>query len=132
MTEREKVIRGLECWLNDDTHCPDDDCPYMGPLICDQTAILNDAITILKAHDVPETNVGKWISVKDRLPEERINPNTNDFEYVLCATTFGDVRAYKYGMIDGNIEAHFWHGFGMVDKYITHWMPLPEPPKEET
>ena len=22
-----------------------------------------------------------WISVKDRLPEEQINPNTNDFEY---------------------------------------------------
>ena len=56
MVEREKVIRGLECWLNDDTDCPDDDCPYMGPLICDQTAILNDAITILKAQDFHETN----------------------------------------------------------------------------
>ena len=70
-----------------------------------------------------------WISVKDRLPEEQINPNTNDFEYVLCATTFGDVRAYKYGMINGDTEAHFWHGFGIVDKYITHWMPLPERPQ---
>lgn len=73
---------------------------------------------------------GKWISVKDGLPEERINPNTNDFKYVLCATTFGDTRAYKYGMMDGNTEAHFWHGFGIMDKYVTHWMPSPEPPKE--
>ena len=51
MADREKVIRGLECWLNDDTHCPDDDCPYMKRLICDQAAILNDAISLLKAQE---------------------------------------------------------------------------------
>ena len=77
-----------------------------------------------------ETRMSGWVSIKERLPEEQINPNTHDFEYVLCATTFGDVRAYKYGRIGGSTEAHFGHGFGIVDKYITHWMPLPEPPKE--
>ena len=75
--------------------------------------------------------VGGWISVKDRLPEEQINPKTNDFEYVLCAMTFGDVRAYKYGRMDGNTKAHFWKGLGIIDKYVTHWMPLPETPRQE-
>ncbi len=73
----------------------------------------------------------KWIPVTERLPEQRINQNTLDFEYVLCATTFGDVRPYKYGRRIGQGDAHFWNGAGYADAYITHWMPLPEPPKEE-
>lgn len=71
----------------------------------------------------------QWVSVKERLPDERINPNTHDFEYVLCATIWGDVRPFKYGTPIGHTEAHFWNGLGYVDAYITHWMPLPEPPK---
>lgn len=72
----------------------------------------------------------RWISVKKALPEQKINQNTLDFEYVLCATTFGDVRPYKYGRRIGQGDAHFWNGAGYVDAYITHWMPLPKPPQE--
>ena len=72
----------------------------------------------------------KWIPVTERLPEERINPNTRDFEYVLCATIWGDVRPFKYGTQIGQRESHFWNGAGYVDAYVTSWMPLPEPPKE--
>ena len=74
----------------------------------------------------------KWIPVTERLPEQKINQNTLDFEYVLCATTFGDVRPYKFGRRIGQGEPHFWNGAGYVDAYVTHWQPLPEPPKEET
>ena len=62
--------------------------------------------------------------------EIKINQNTLDFEYVLCATTFGDVRPYKFGRRIGQGESHFWNGAGYVDTYVTHWMPIPEPPKE--
>jgi len=77
----------------------------------------------------PLSPAPEWISVEERLPEQRINQNTLDFEYVLCATTFGDVRPYKYGSRIGQGEAHFWNGAGYVDAYVTHWMPLPEPPE---
>lgn len=71
-----------------------------------------------------------WISVEERLPDENvISPITHDFEYVLCATTFGDVRAYKFGKPIGCDEPHFWHGAGEMDEYVTHWMPMPEMPK---
>lgn len=70
-----------------------------------------------------------WVSVKDSLPQEKISPITHDFENVLCATTFGDVRAFKYGTPVGHTEAHFWNGAGIMDKYVTHWMPLPPLPK---
>lgn len=76
--------------------------------------------------------MSEWIPVTERLPEERINQNTHDFEYVLCATVFGDVRPYKYGRAIGSRDAHFWNGAGYVDAYVTHWMYLPELSKEET
>lgn len=72
----------------------------------------------------------RWISVKERLPEEKINPNTNDFVEVLCTTIFGDVRTYKYGTPIGHEQAHFWYGFGIFDNEVIAWRPLPEPYKE--
>lgn len=40
---------------------------------------------------------GKWIPVSERLPEERINPYTKDFDEVLCTTDWGEVLALKFG-----------------------------------
>ena len=39
----------------------------------------------------------EWTPVTERLPELKISPVTHDWEYVLCATTFGDVKAVQYG-----------------------------------
>ena len=75
-----------------------------------------------------EVETNEWVSVKDRLPDEKQSKITHDFEYVLCATTFGDVRAYKFGTPIGWNEPHFWHGSGLMDEYVTHWMPMPEMP----
>ena len=68
--------------------------------------------------------MAEWISVKDRLPEK-------EGRY-LC--WFGK---NKY-LIGAEIETYVrdWEGFGNVESYtvfenITHWMPLPEMPKEE-
>ena len=66
----------------------------------------------------------KWISVEDRLPEE--------FKRVLV-----NVR-HKHNPKDGyrEVEIRHWstsYGWHMQDNYyeITHWMPLPEAPKED-
>lgn len=74
---------------------------------------------------------GEWIPVSERLPEEKINPVTHDFEEVPCTTIWGDVRHYKYGTAIGHDKAHFWHGFGIMDEEVVAWMPLPEPYKSE-
>lgn len=73
----------------------------------------------------PERKKGKWIPCSERLPEEKINPNTQDYDWVLCSTTFGDVRAYHFG------RGRFLHGCGDVTQYVAAWMPMPEPYKEE-
>lgn len=90
------------------------------------------AETMHDAADAIEKMRQRWIPATERLPEEKINPNTHDFEYVLCATVFGDVRPFKFGTRIGETQPHFWNGAGYADAYINHWMPLPELPKGET
>ena len=71
-----------------------------------------------------------WIHVGRKLPEEKINPLTNDFQEVICYCQFGgvpkadDVRTYKYG------NGHFFNGPQIMDAVVTHWQYLPEPPEE--
>ena len=88
---------------------------------------------IAKLDDAP--TVSGWVSVKDRLPEEKENPLTHDFAEVICFCDFGgrlkrtDIRTYKFGKRYDENEPHFWHGPQIMDGVITHWMPLPEPPE---
>lgn len=65
-----------------------------------------------------EQNAPKWISVKDRLPEY-------GRYLVTVAKDDGDVIAHTAAYNDLG-----WWMHSNVGK-ITHWMPLPEPPKEE-
>ena len=66
--------------------------------------------------------VQEWISVKDRLPEEKVN----------C------IVHYKHAYCDNDdywaIGMCFYDGekFQLNPAYkVTHWMPLPQPPKGE-
>ena len=66
--------------------------------------------------------VQEWISVDDRLPEEKVN----------C------IVHYKHSYCDNDdywaIGICFYDGekFQLNSAYkVTHWMPLPEPPKGE-
>lgn len=65
-----------------------------------------------------------WISVKDRLPEKNGR--------YLCRyeqEVYGEVcRCTDFGMYDSNIGEN---GNWFVGK-VTHWMPLPAKPKEES
>lgn len=65
--------------------------------------------------------IQKWISVKDRLPEKG--------EIVLAC----GLRHATSGMFQGasRNNPRWWHWKGNTLKEVTHWMPLPKPPKEE-
>lgn len=56
--------------------------------------------------------MSEWISVKERLPEDAKD------EYVLVACNY-------HGEIIVETRKK-WN----LDSSVTHWMPLPEPPKE--
>jgi hypothetical protein len=69
---------------------------------------------------VPDTNVGKWIPVGERLPEL----NTK----VLCCGIKGG--RFIAELTTWGIEKHLtWDKRdGKGCPTVTHWMPLPEPP----
>lgn len=80
------------------------------------TGVCVDIPTVIK-----EAKQSKWISVKESLPEEGVTVlvyNKGSYEYFTaeyCPTTFNDWISsfYRFNSDD-----------------ITHWMPLPKPPKD--
>ena len=59
--------------------------------------------------------VQEWISVKDRLPEQG--------EEAICIAADGDMMIGKYTEWGWMFPCYF--------EELTHWMPIPEPPKGE-
>ena len=73
--------------------------------------------------------VQEWISVKDRLPETiSLGRDEAYSEAVLVWTSGRKAMMAVYDGIDFICPMDFWDAWG--DK-ITHWMPLPQPPKGE-
>lgn len=67
----------------------------------------------------------QWISVKDRLPDA---DEGDDF---LAVSKNGNFVFEAYFVRDCGRGKNLWHD-GCGNFYeVTHWMPLPEPPKEE-
>jgi hypothetical protein len=68
----------------------------------------------------------KWISVKDRLPEEN--------DYFLCYRTniYRGKEISLYEVLEFIEKFKVWRGNGYPNtEDVTHWMPLPEPPKDD-
>ena len=65
----------------------------------------------------------EWISVKERLPER-------DGMYIVHTRNLTAWKPLKHNVF---IAEYCFNDFvfrGWEDNNVTHWMPLPEPPKE--
>lgn len=72
--------------------------------------------------------MSEWISVKDRLPVERSDMGNVKYKTVEVIVHEPDGSVFCCEFIAGN-TIDFWSEFS--DNAIpTHWMPMPEPPKE--
>ena len=80
--------------------------------------------------------VQEWISVKDRLPElheEAIKDEGETIRYMvsnpfLAYTDKGVMTVCVYIVQDGR---EWWNEDSGTEHKVTHWMPLPQPPKGE-
>lgn len=64
-----------------------------------------------------------WISVKDRLPKDQ--------KSVLIVNGHGVIKMASLWKKKSNEWVWLFNGEFKYFNDITHWMPLPEPPKEE-
>lgn len=91
----------------------------------DLTRFYDNEVTARELIDEQPT-VGGWVSVKDRLPERppAVYGVLVRREWYLVALESGAVLTISYEFDDER-----WQTVGSP---VTHWMPLPEPPKEES
>lgn len=67
----------------------------------------------------------EWVSVNERLPER----NKNVLVYASWDGTWQTTIGRHSGITGGFWWVYTGHGYAMLYD-VTHWMPLPEPPKE--
>lgn len=94
------------------------DAPKRGPFaVFVRKEYLVEAIDLLRTHQDNQQGDG-WVSVKDRLPEFTGH-------YLLCITnTENSVAVVVSGVYFNDSKS-----FDFAN--VTHWRPLPEPPKED-
>lgn len=92
-------------------------------------------VVLAKTRKMP--TVGGWVSVKDRLPEidERVLVfGVGKYEYFVGSTMTAITCMSDANLIDCRLKTQpYWlepWQYYLTDYEITHWMPLPEPPKE--
>jgi hypothetical protein len=83
------------------------------------------------AVNVSDTNVVKWIPVTERLPDNK------EHDWVLAQVVEDNgfmhipkVMEYRQQRNDWFEETYGWLSEHNGAFIVTHWMPLPEPPKE--
>jgi len=130
----------------EECHSGQCDCPF-GKTVIDCTERMNRAAADLI--ELLTDEIPHWIPVSERLPEPEANvliwqSYREDAPYANI--TIGhlhqesDLRrkpywtwiAYGADMVHPKIEA--WHRADFIcpgDEFVTHWMPLPQLPKEE-
>ena len=95
--------------------CPGEKCPYYHAESCAQDKTY-DAIALIQQL---EAQVPTWISVEERLPPLG--------EVLIC--TRGHYVTVAWFHAYGKFETG--GGLMLDKKFVSHWMKMPEPPKED-
>ena len=134
MDVREKLVELLGADICKYNYCEDCEC-FENEEDCFATIKYSMADHLI-ANGV---TVQEWISVDDRLPEK-------DGAYLVTTNSFGDRQSVKlrwFAKNGENVDAHdlagqkdVWYLYDIECGYVpinsvTHWMPLPLPPKGE-
>ena len=117
MRDYDSVVKSLRCCVSDSEPCEHCNCELEE---CNPKTIMEiaaDAIEELLA------KVPNWISVEDEPPKEK-----GDYWCNVRSYNFDDTYYQHEVWFDGE----FFVIDGVCTDRVTHWMPLPEPPKEET
>lgn len=114
----EEIKKWLQCCQFDDEGCKNcDECPYLMNG-CGSSKNYRDALAYIQQL---EAQVPRWIPVEERLPEELHQV------LVLMRSSSGWIMK----AIDSRSKGKWLIYPDNNYRTVTHWMPLPEAPKEE-
>lgn len=120
---REEIVKALRC-CNSEDECRG--CPLE---VADLPRGTCSGKVLAAAADMLEQDAPEWISVKDRMPDEKHDGAAPDVSFNssdICLVA-ADICGIDYIVaLDSTVDGVWRHYVG----YVTHWMPLPEPPKE--
>ena len=127
MKTPEEIKKGLECCAKaSEEACKH--CPYCNDCdIFEACNLYRDALAYITKLEQHFADVGKmlpeWISVKDRMPE-------------IGTVVLGYAKQNPFSAYDVMRVRNLGNGFEMIRYHeyassVTHWMHLPELPKEE-
>lgn len=112
MKTPDEIKKGLECCMMEECFGEKENCPYTAdPALC-VGVMCEDALAYIKQL---EEQIPRWIPVEERLPEK------HQGVIVHCKDGYVTLMCY---------DGRDWSWNGKQDNSGTHWMPLPEPPKE--
>ena len=117
MKTPEEIKKGLEACIEDECHGQHQSCPYKDDELC-MMHICGDALAYINQL---EARVPKWISVHD------MEPADNTMAVVLARNT--ENWGFSKFMIAAFINGEWL--CVQPEWYVTHWIPIPEMPKEE-
>lgn len=123
MKTHEEIKKTLECYAD---YAPCGECPCRLEVDSCIGMIAQDALSYIQQLESQIADLGKkvprWIGVKERLPKDgqKVIAAFRNEEGMIV-----DQTRYSNGEFDFANWAYVW------DENITHWMPLPQPPKEE-
>ena len=121
MRTPEEIKKGLEVCRADECHGQHTSCPYVDDGLC-MMHICGDALALIEHLDA---KVPKWISVEERLPEMYEDSSAD----IVLVTDGQFIHMAAYS----NEKWYFAECGEMKEPMfykVTHWMPLPESPKE--
>lgn len=124
----------IKRWISSRVKC--ETCPQDGLYGCEygerteDCQMCIDALAFIERleaeRDAALAKVPRWISVKERLPD------TTDVYLIHMVHRYNKNDGYRRMDVRLFFEDEFKLWQGLPDIYeVTHWMPLPQPPKEE-
>lgn len=114
MADYTELVKELRYCVDGDEECAG--CKRYGQMSC-EVYLMEEAADAIEEL---EAAVPTWIPVTERLPKKR--------KWVLCRCEADIIEVLRW-------ENNEWYHDPMhvyYPSFVTHWMPLPEPPKEET
>lgn len=130
MKKPDEIKKGLECckpiWKGDHWKNCDEKCPYSAETSWCKTILNQDTLAYIQQLEAARM---KWISTKERLPEESGQVLIGVLG--ISKERFCHIANVEYSSVHKRFNVYDWMDEKEISGYMPdYWMPLPEPPKE--